>query len=146
MNETAPTNEEVCVEISFPFLVTSHVSKYYAFCKLCQADLSVEHGGKNDVSKHANCSKHTQTVEAQRGTANIGSFLLRGVSEADKVMKAEVQMAMLVAKSNISFSLCDDFSKSVADMFPDSAIAWKYASGRTKTTELVKGKICDFLF
>lgn len=55
------------------------------------------------MSKHANCSKHTQAVEAQRGTANIVSFLLRGVAEADKVTKAEVQMAMLVTMNNISF-------------------------------------------
>lgn len=37
---------------------------------------------------------NTQAVEAHRGTVNIGSFLIRGVSEADKVMKAEVTHAV----------------------------------------------------
>lgn len=90
-------------------------------------------------------AKHKQAHEARKGTPSIGSLLLRGVSEADKVTKAEMQMAMLVAKNNIPIAFCDEFSKSVADTFPDSVIARKNASGRTKTTQLVKTKIRDVL-
>eukprot|EP00064_Thunnus_orientalis_P000223 superscaffoldBa00000010_g223 len=49
-------------------------------------------------------------------------------------------MSMLCAKSNVAFSLCNDFNCSAADMFPDSAIAWKYSTGKTKVTQLIKGK------
>ncbi len=50
---------------------------------------------------------------------NIGSFLVTGVSEADKVTKEEIKMAMLVVKNNISFSICDSkFSKSAAEEGP----------------------------
>ncbi|XDV11443.1 hypothetical protein PO909_000382 [Leuciscus waleckii] len=55
-------------------------------------------------------------------------------------------MAMLVAQKNFPFAFCDDFTASVAGMFPDSAIARKYSSGKTKTTQLIKDlrKYCIF--
>lgn len=105
----------------------------------------MEHGGKHDVAKHANGSKHKIALEGQKKTQNMASFLIRGASEADQVSKAELKMAMLVAKNNISFAFSDEFNKSVADMFPDSKIAKKYSAGKTKTTQLVKGKSHDFV-
>ncbi|KAK5873254.1 hypothetical protein PBY51_018312 [Eleginops maclovinus] len=42
---------------------------------------------------------------------------------------------------SIPFSFHDDFNKCVADMFPDSAIARKYSTGKTKATQLIKGAI-----
>lgn len=67
----------------FTFVTASYDSRYHAFCKVCRADFSVEHGGKNDISRHANCAKHKNLVEAQRRTPRIKSFLVRGVLEAD---------------------------------------------------------------
>ena len=68
------------------------------------------------------------------------TFITRNVTEADQVTNAEVKMARLCAKNNVPFSFCDDFNNSVADMFPDSAIARKYSAGKTKATQLIKGK------
>ncbi|XP_059367570.1 uncharacterized protein LOC132106005 [Carassius carassius] len=48
-------------------------------------------------------------------------------------------MAMLCAKNNIPFSFHNAFNKCVADMFPDSAIARKYSTGKTKATQIIKG-------
>ena len=56
----------------------------------------------------------------------IGKFFVRGVFKADQVTKAEVKMAMRVAKKNISLALCE---QSAVGMFPGSAIARKYSSG-----------------
>lgn len=69
---------------------------------------------------------------------NMDSFLIRGQIEADLVTKAECKMAMLIAKNNWPMAFSDDFSKSVAAMFPDSDITKKYSSGRTKTTQILE--------
>lgn len=68
----------------------------------------------------------------------------RASSEADQILKAEVKMSMLIAKNNVAFSFLDDFNRSVADMFPDSAIAKKYTLGKTKATQIIKGKTTYF--
>ncbi|KAJ7991274.1 hypothetical protein DPEC_G00295630 [Dallia pectoralis] len=71
----------------------------------------------------------------------MSAFVTRNATEADQVTRAEVKMAMLCAKNNIPFSFHDDFNKCVADMFPDSAIAQKYSTGKTKATQIIKGAI-----
>ncbi|KAG1937904.1 hypothetical protein F2P79_017924, partial [Pimephales promelas] len=48
-------------------------------------------------------------------------------------------MAMLCGKNNNPFSFHDDFNKCVADIFPDSAVARKYSTGKTKATQIIKG-------
>lgn len=55
-------------------------------------------------------------------------------------MQAELKMAMLILQKNVPVAFCYEFTASDAGMFPDSAIARKYSSGKTKTTQLIKGK------
>ena len=44
---------------------------------------------------------------------------------------------MLVVKNNLPFSSCDEFSKIVSDMFPDSELAKKFGAGKTKTLQII---------
>ncbi|KAF0032222.1 hypothetical protein F2P81_014512 [Scophthalmus maximus] len=117
----------------------SHIDDLHAFCKVCRIDFNVAHGGKNDISQHIKTQRHHRAEEAHEGTQAISSFITKGQTEAENVMQAELKMAMLVAQKNVPFAFCDDFTASVAGMFPDSAIARKYSSGRTKTPHLIKG-------
>ena len=55
-----------------------------------------------------------------------------------QVTVAEVYFATLIAEHNLPFTTSDHFSKLCKVMFPDSEIAKKFSSGRTKTTALVK--------
>lgn len=130
------TWEEGCL-----YITKSNVSQNHAFCKICRTDFSIGHGGKTDVSQHEKTNKHKRAQEAQKHASPMTAFVNRNVSEADKVIKAEVKMSMLCAKNNVPFSFCDDFNRSVADMFPDSAIARKYSAGKTKATQLIKGRL-----
>lgn len=127
-------------EPEFPFIKKSFMGQTHAFCTLCNVNFSVTHGGKNDVLQHQDTTKHDKAKKAQQHAPSMSSFVVRTVTEADQVSKAELKMSMLIAKNNIPFSFSDDFNKSVSDMFPDSAIARKYSAGKTKTTQLVKGR------
>uniref|UniRef100_A0A8C6LN13 Uncharacterized LOC107389530 n=1 Tax=Nothobranchius furzeri TaxID=105023 RepID=A0A8C6LN13_NOTFU len=125
----------------FTFLKKSRMGQSHAFCKICSCDFSVSHGGRNDVSQHEKSTKHKRWLEAQKHAQMMSAFVTRNTTEADQVINAEVKMAMLCAKNNVSFTFCDDFNKCVAEMFPDSAIARKYSAGKTKSTQLIKGAI-----
>ncbi len=125
----------------FIFLKKSRVGDSHAFCKICNCDFSIAHGGRNDVCQHEKSAKHKRGLEAQKHAQAMSAFVTRNATEADQVTSAEVKMAMLCAKNNIPFSFHDDFNKCVADMFPDSAIARKYSTGKTKATQLIKGKL-----
>ena len=60
--------------------------------------------------------------------------------ENEKLFYAETKFAMFVIKTNLPFSICDVFSKIVSDMFPDNELAKKYGAGKTKTSQIIKGK------
>ncbi|RXN02294.1 AC9 transposase [Labeo rohita] len=125
----------------FIFLKKSRVGDSHAFCKICNCDFSIAHGGRNDVCQHEKSAKHKRGLEAQKHAQAMSAFVTRNATEADQVTSAEVKMAMLCAKNNSPFSFHDDFNKCVADMFPDSAIARKYSTGKTKATQHIKGAI-----
>lgn len=119
----------------FTFLKRSRVGDSHAFCRICNCD----------ASQHEKSAKHKRGLEAQKHAQAMSAFVTRNATEADQVTSAEVKMAMLCAKNNIPFSFHDDFNKCVADMFPDSAIARKYSTGKTKATQLIKGKLASHI-
>lgn len=61
--------------------LSNHVHDAHAFCRRRWADFSVNQGGENKVSRHANGAEDKQAAEAQRGASNFTSFLMRVVSE-----------------------------------------------------------------
>ena len=98
------------------------------------------------MRQHENSMKRKRALEAQKHAPSMATFITRNVTEADQVTSAEVKMAMLCDKNNVAFSFCDDFNKCGAAMSPDSAIARKYWAGKTKATQLIKGKQPLFCF
>lgn len=99
----------------FTFLKRSRVGNSQAFCKICNCDFSVSHGGRNDVSQHEKSTKHKRKLEAQKHTQAMSTFVTRNTTEADQVINAEFKMAMLCAKNDVAFTFCDDFNKCVAE-------------------------------
>ena len=47
---------------------------------------------------------------------------------------------MFMAKNNEPFSICCRFSKIGSDMSPVNELAKMYGAGKTKTTQIIKGK------
>ena len=70
----------------------------------------------------------------------IAAFVASG-TQLDRVTTAETMFAYFVTARNLPLAIADDFSKMVGKMFPDSEIARKYSSGRTKMTQIVKGAL-----
>ena len=66
-------------------------------------------------------------------------------SLSDQVTQAEVYFATFIAEHNLPFLTADHFTRLCKVMFPDSKIAQGFASGRTKTTAIVKHALAPML-
>ena len=116
----------------FNFVSKSSKGIEYVRCKACGSDFAIGNGGRSDVTKHSQTSSHAKNMKAFQFSYRITSFVARGQDACDRVLAAEVKFAYYVAQRNLPFTVCDDFSKMVGDMFPDSDIAKKYGMGKTK--------------
>ncbi|KAJ7326640.1 hypothetical protein JRQ81_016399 [Phrynocephalus forsythii] len=122
----------------FTFLKSSRMGRSHAFYKICNCDFTVSHGeGMRNVSQHEKSAKHKKRLKAQKHVQPMSSFVTRNTTEANQVLNAKVEMAMLCAKNIVSFNFCDDY-KCVAQMFPDSTTAQKYSAEKTKTMQSSK--------
>ena len=63
--------------------------KGHAFCQLCNTSFNIEHGGKNDLSKHTKTDRHVEAVRAAWQTPSMGNFVTKSGGEATKVVNAE---------------------------------------------------------
>ncbi|CAC5375019.1 unnamed protein product [Mytilus coruscus] len=129
--------------LSSGWLTKSNTGDSHAYCKLCNKDFRIDHGGLNDVNKHTNTAMHIKNLQAQNSTKSASNFFTR--PDDDGVTKAEVVFAYSIAEHNIPFSYADHFTKLCKVMFPDSKIATKFACGRTKATQIVKRSLAPTL-
>ena len=79
----------------------------YAFCRVCNCDFSVSHGGRSNVSQHEKSAKHKRQLEAQKHAQAMFAFVTSNTTEANQIKNAEVKMAMLGALFP-QLSLCED--------------------------------------
>ena len=113
----------------------------HVYCKLCQTDISIASGGVYDVRRHVDGKKHKEYARSVASQVPIKAALQSSSASASvdrQVTVAEVYFATFIAEHNLPFAASDHFSKLCKVMFPDSEIAKKFSSGRTKTTALVK--------
>ena len=62
-----------------------------------------------------------------------------------QVSLAEVLWANFTAEHNLAFALSDHATKLLSVMFPDSNIAKKFSSARTKTTAVVTNILAPYV-
>ena len=81
--------------------------------------------------KHVTSENHKKSMEAEKRNQMITSFMVKVPEESNKLIYAETKFAMFVVKNYLPFSICDEFSKIVSNMFPDSELAKKFGAGNT---------------
>ena len=84
------------------WLTKSNTGDSHAYCKLCNKDFRIDHGGLNDVNKHTNTAMHIKNLQAQNSTKSASNFFTR--PDDDGVTQAEVLFAYSIAEHNIPFS------------------------------------------
>ena len=124
----------------------------FAYCSLCQIDISIKSGGRTDLTNHVGRQKHKDEVSAiinkTSKAAHLGNFAFTSVADGKKggktgeednsVINAEVLFAQFIVEHNLPPTCADHAGKLFRSMFPDSDIAKRFKCARTKTTALVK--------
>ncbi|XP_030853616.1 uncharacterized protein LOC105439660 [Strongylocentrotus purpuratus] len=122
--------------LEWPCVGKSTKGEYYAFCTVCGADISIKSGGRNDVFRHITSDKHKQTAKARGNTKGIQSFF-RSAAGDDSATKAEALFTGFLVEHNLPVAASDHAGPIFKKMFPDSNIATKYGSARTKTSSMI---------
>ena len=72
------------------------------------------------MTKHSKTAIHSKSMESLQSTSRLTSFIERGYDKCNKVVYAETKFVYFIAKSNLPFTVCNEFSKMVGEMFQDS--------------------------
>ena len=141
--------------------ITKHESPFKAYCKLCSKAIQLSNMGKRALTSHADskvhkkadskeesgitetftnpmppdepCSSHSIQQEVQGPSEQ----LLKAYVTGESVMRAEVLWAMKSVLSHFSFRASSDVGGLFQNMFPDSAIAKKFACSKKKVNYLI---------
>ena len=107
----------------------------------------MSHGGRHDIQKHFETSKHKLAVKARKGAQSLTSHWHSATAsaEGDRTIAAEVLFTGFLLEHNLPIAAADAAGKLFPKMFPDSKIAPKYHCGRTKTTHIINGAIAPEL-
>ena len=71
----------------------------YARCSICGIDISVAHGGRNDVTKHVSVKNHQDMARASSSNYALSTFY--DLSKSLKVIEADTRWALFVAHHNL---------------------------------------------
>ena len=94
--------------------------------------ISVYHMGAFTIS----CVNHVSVSCAVKQTTYFGAYFTKDNDYS--VTKGEIGFKTFLIEHSIPFSVADHATKLFHKIFPDSAIAKKYACSRTKTSKLVE--------
>ena len=92
---------------------------HFAFCKYCNIDFSISHGGFNDVTRHVDNQTHKKNARVVAGNTSLESLgpVVRD-SLATKVITAEIAVSLgdlIISITNMlcwkSFCPCGNSSK-----------------------------------
>ena len=117
----------------------------YAYCTVCNCDISVAGGGVHEVKRHCRSVKHRSLFEGLQDQPSLPVTLARAHTEnsfRDKVLKSEIFFARFIAEHNTSFATADHFTGLCKCMFPDSKIAEAFSCARTKTCDSCTWSSC----
>ena len=88
----------------FP-VAESALGLQHAFCIVCSANFSINHGGMNDIQKHMNSKKHKAFSEIKDKARPISTFFS---SSGDlDVIRAETLFTEFIIEHNLPFSVAD---------------------------------------
>ncbi|KAK7476106.1 hypothetical protein BaRGS_00032660 [Batillaria attramentaria] len=129
---------------SYPVIRKSSVGANHVFCTACRCDISIAHGGIDDIRRHVGANKHIRNTDVAKGAQPIGAFFAPKKEDpaAEEVTRSETLLVELLVEFNLPLSAADRFTETCKKMFPDSKVATKFACGRSKATAMVR-KLAD---
>lgn len=115
------------------------IGNTYASCSICAIDISVTHGGRNDITKHVGVK---QMARASSSSRSVSTFFQPTISQG--VIEAETRWALFIAKHNLAFLNSDHATKLFSRIFKDSEIAKKFSCARTKCAAIATEALAPY--
>ena len=113
----------------------------YAYCKVCNKDLSCTEGGLKDIKRHGNAESHIRLVKSDVGQQTLAMTWSKSLTVSMQAARAEAVLCNMVVEHNLPFMLMDHLPGLLSHAFPDSKIAKEVKCARTKSTAVVKNAI-----
>ena len=120
---------------------------YEAECLVCKPGtyISVVHKGNSDLNTYLQSEKHRKAVRwAAASTKMTNYFVTAGSKCKDEITAAEGTLTFHAVKYHHSFLSMDCTSVLLNKIFPDSNVAKKFRSGRTKTEKVVTSLLAQY--
>ncbi|CAM2097290.1 unnamed protein product [Caretta caretta] len=127
------------LKTKFPCFQSSR-EEWEAECLVCRPGtyVSVKNKGANDLQTHVDSDKHKKAVRGESLSTKLTDYFAKpGRKSEDAVTAAEGAFAFHTVKHNDSFKSMDCTSVLLKKTFPDSEVAWKFSSARTKIEAIV---------
>lgn len=64
------------------------IGNTYVRCSICAIDISVTHGGRNDITKHVGVKHHIEMARASSSSRSVSTFFQPTISQG--VIEAEI--------------------------------------------------------
>ena len=114
--------------------------EWEAECLVCKAGtyVSVANKGAVDLQAHVDSDKHNKAIRGESSSTKLTDYFVKpGSKLEDAVTAAEGVFAFHTVKHHSSFKSMDCTSALLKKTFPDSEVARKFSSARTKTEAIV---------
>ena len=116
------------------------VDSLRATCTVCKCDFGICHGGLTDCRRHCESEAHVKNSAKRKGVVKLTAFVDSRPENTEELqaVRASALLGLFIVETNQSISSADTLAKLAPHMFPDSNIAAKMTSGRSKTTAVIK--------
>ena len=120
-----------------PWLTRSRRDVNKAFCKICNKEMTpkVPH-----LKRHVESELHQKSAAGASTSGSLPDFMdkVGSAKKTDQVDKSELLLAGFIAEHDLPMMLSDHLVPLIKNICPDSNIAKKMQSARTKTTATIK--------
>ena len=133
-------------EKEFKNIKRSLKGMHFAHCNVCDCEVKLEAIGKTAISLHDATQKHKKCARMIDSNQSVKNFFARPSQPTTtdyKAAAAESAWAYHTVKHHQSFHSNSCMSQLFKAIFPDSDVAKKFASARTKVTSIVSCHWCS---
>ena len=119
----------------------------FAHCSFCKYDINLEAIVKAAISAHNATQKHKNSARQTKSNQSVKAFFKSQFAPTTldyKAAAAEGTWALYTVKHQQSFLSNECTSHLFKTLFPDSKIAKKFASARTKTKSIIIGVLSPY--
>ncbi|XP_047202548.1 uncharacterized protein LOC124856284 isoform X3 [Girardinichthys multiradiatus] len=133
--------------------ITAGSTPFHFWCTVCRRELECRHSGRADVVRHFKRDYHIKKLQFYEklfgSSLKLKMAVIPKTGEVDKLeaqtRRAEVKVAVTLVQHDIPLAFSDHLSPLFKHCFPDSRIASKYSSARTKTTAIINKCVAPYL-